>query len=209
MPKSATGTLSNLPDSRGFTLIELIVVLLIIGVMLGAIGFSLGGTRERQLELEGERLAALLRLAREETLLTAGEIAAVFHAEGYFFLTRGEDDWQLLSGGVFRPRLLDPDQQLTLYFPEEGHGAVPLPYLQRDPGLLLDSPSGAPGPDYRAAHQAATAGDLPRIYFYAGGEINPPFELALSLSGNPHPMVISGEITGRIGIVDGQDNLFR
>ncbi len=162
----------------GFTLLEIIVVLLIIGILLGAIGFSIG-TRERQLEAEGERLAALLRLAQQETILTASETAAGFHAEGYRFYQRQGERWLLLTDGILRPRRLDHDFHLELRFPESNDEPAALPFLEHDQDERL----------------------LPRIYFFPGGEIT-PFELRLTADSVERPMILRGNPQGEINIVE-------
>ncbi len=54
---------------RGFTLIELMVVVLIVAVASGMVVFSLRDTQGLALEREGQRLAALLEYARAQSRL--------------------------------------------------------------------------------------------------------------------------------------------
>ncbi|HIZ51789.1 MAG TPA: prepilin-type N-terminal cleavage/methylation domain-containing protein, partial [Candidatus Pseudomonas excrementavium] len=57
-------------NERGFTLMELLVVLVLIGVVAGLASLSIGDGAERKLRSETERLAATLSLARDELLIT-------------------------------------------------------------------------------------------------------------------------------------------
>ena len=52
---------------RGFTLIELMVVVLIVALASGMVVFSLRDTQGIALEREGQRLAALLEYARAQS----------------------------------------------------------------------------------------------------------------------------------------------
>ncbi|MDZ7641009.1 MAG: type II secretion system minor pseudopilin GspH [Desulfurivibrio sp.] len=153
---------------RGFTLIEVVVVLLIIGILLGAIGLAPPG-REQQLQTEAERLLVLLRLAREEAILTAREMAVGFHAEGYRFYRYRDGQWRPLTARPFKPRQLAPDLRLELRRLEVDESPVELPYR--------DGPQ-----DDR---------QLPRLYFLPGGEIT-PFRLTLRLENGDQPKVIEG-----------------
>ncbi len=54
---------------RGFTLIELMVVVLIVALASGMVAFSLRDTQGIALEREGQRLAALLEYARAQSRL--------------------------------------------------------------------------------------------------------------------------------------------
>jgi len=56
---------------RGFTLVEMLVVLLIMGVFLGSIGFSLDRQSRDGLDAQAQQLAAWLNLARERAVLDA------------------------------------------------------------------------------------------------------------------------------------------
>ncbi len=74
--------------SAGFTLIEILVVVLIIGVMAATmlLAFTLTG-RDRELERESDRLFALLNYAREQAELQTREYGVQFQDDGYEFLT--------------------------------------------------------------------------------------------------------------------------
>ena len=54
---------------RGFTLIELMVVVLIVALASGMVAFSLRDTQGIALEREGQRLAAMLEYARAQSRL--------------------------------------------------------------------------------------------------------------------------------------------
>ena len=56
-------------SQRGFTLIELMVVAMIVALAAGMVVFSLRDTRGIALEREGQRLAALLEYARAQSRL--------------------------------------------------------------------------------------------------------------------------------------------
>ena len=52
--------------SRGFTLIELMLVVALIAIASGAVALTLGDASDRQLQQEAERLAVLLESARAD-----------------------------------------------------------------------------------------------------------------------------------------------
>lgn len=75
MPTSAPGNRaraavrsarSGAPLARGFTLIELMIVVAIVGLASGLVALSIRDPAATRLELEGARLAALLESARAE-----------------------------------------------------------------------------------------------------------------------------------------------
>lgn len=99
---------------HGFTLIEMLVVMVIIGIILSfaTLGISHGETPLKQ---EAQRLASLVKLARFEALLQTQAMGLFFDSESYHFYQFQEQHWQSLEDDdVFRPRFLQGPLQLTL-----------------------------------------------------------------------------------------------
>jgi len=72
----------------GFTLIEVLIVVVIIGVLTAGIVLSVNVVgRDRELERESDRLLALFNYAREQAELQTREYGVMFQDDGYEFLT--------------------------------------------------------------------------------------------------------------------------
>jgi general secretion pathway protein H len=85
-------------QQRGFTLIEVLVVALIIGVVLAFVSLSINPTGPAdRLDTEAERLNALLQTAADDAILYGREIGLDITQGGYRFLRLGDDGWQPLN----------------------------------------------------------------------------------------------------------------
>jgi general secretion pathway protein H len=74
--------------AAGFTLIEIMVVVVIIGVVTAGMLLSVSLTgRDHELEKEGDRLLALFTYAREQAELQTREYGIMFQDDGYEFLS--------------------------------------------------------------------------------------------------------------------------
>lgn len=92
---------------RGFTLIELMVVLVIIGICTAGIGLGLGSLLDpgRQLRQEAERLAQRLQVARDEARIDGRAIRWQADAGGYRFSRRNGNRWlDLQRDDLLRPQ---------------------------------------------------------------------------------------------------------
>ena len=79
----------------GFTLIEVLVAMAIIGVLSVVVVLAVAPGEATHARTEARRLAALLELALAETRASGQSIAWSPAPEGYAFLRRGEDgEWQ-------------------------------------------------------------------------------------------------------------------
>lgn len=93
---------------RGFTLIEMLVVLMIIGLFAGLVSAITQPDERALLKLEAERLSQLLDFAANEARLTGKYIAWTGEESGYRFSRAGDDGvWmEIREGELLRERTL-------------------------------------------------------------------------------------------------------
>jgi general secretion pathway protein H len=93
---------------RGFTLMEILVVLVLTGILTAAIGLSLVRRDSDRLRDETERLGLLLRAARSEAILTGRPRWVRTERDGYRFLGLAADGTlATVDDAMFRARVLD------------------------------------------------------------------------------------------------------
>ena len=94
--------------SRGFTFIELLVVLLIMGLFAGLVSTITRPDDRALLRVEAERLAQLLDLAATKSRLTGKSIAWTADGPGYRFWQFSEDTYwsEILDDDSLRARTL-------------------------------------------------------------------------------------------------------
>ena len=88
------------PRANGFSLVEMMVVLMIMGLLASVAVLSLPGD-ERKLRGEAERFAARTSAARDEAIVGARPISLVVSEQGYYFERRDQGQWQQLPGRGF------------------------------------------------------------------------------------------------------------
>lgn len=105
---------------RGFTLIEIMVVLVIIGVVVTFVTLSIGADpQSKALETEARRLLSLVELASEESVLRSNELALKFTESSYEFFTLENGQWQAVEDDPqYRKRDLPKGMSMKLTLEE-------------------------------------------------------------------------------------------
>lgn len=113
MQISATGTLINANKpmrkclEQGFTLLEMMLVVVLIGLTVGFVNLNLSPDAKDVLEREANRIVALLKQLQDESVISGKPMAMELNEldQEYFFLVPGKDGWiPLVDDELFRTR---------------------------------------------------------------------------------------------------------
>lgn len=155
--------------SRGFTLLEILVVVIIIGVLAAAVVLAVDGGSARQLDREAQRFRALLGQACEQAELGGRDVGVLMRDDGYGFAT--------LADGYWKPQAESGELRLRRWI-----GGL-RSRLTRDgrPLASIDADSREP---------------LPQMICYSSGELSP---FVLNLALGDHEIRIEGRGDGSTG----------
>ncbi len=127
--------------AHGFTLVEMLVVVVIVGVLAGAVGLASGARGGAYaLREEAERLARVVRLVADEAVLDNREYGLVIDAGGYQVRRHDAHSGRWQPVPDWQPHRLPDGMQLSLAVEgsELGLSAQALG-RERPPQLLLSS----------------------------------------------------------------------
>lgn len=169
--------------ARGFTLVELLVVLVIIAVIAGVVVMRVGNTSGNdQIEDTARRLRALMLLAAEEAVLQGQTIGLRLEREQYLFTRydQFERKWSTLGDDeIFSARELDEGIDVELIV-ESLEVELPL----ADESVDSDEFGAAP--------------PVPQLVFFSSGEMT-PFEMIVSSDNSELEVRLVG---GPLGAID-------
>lgn len=188
-------------QSRGFTLIEILVVMVIVAIIAGVAVLSLGSLgRAPPAKHAAEQLSALSELASEQAVMEGRQYGLLISRHGYqFFIYDGVRWLPITDDQTFRARVLGDDVILDLHL--EG-APVKLATTKLVPAASSTSmPDGADANDH-----GDTLQPKPQIALLSSGEIT-PFEIAVSDTVNPSVQyLVSGSLANGIKLHQPDDS---
>ena len=105
------------PGNSGFTLIEILVVMLIVSIMMGVVVAQLPtSSATLELQRESERLVVLLNMASDEAVVRGSELGFDVDNDLYaFYEFRDEtEDWVAMEDAPYQARQVGEDIELHL-----------------------------------------------------------------------------------------------
>ncbi len=155
---------------------------LIIGITLTFVVVSFDRDVDDEVQVEAQRLGALITLAAQESVLHSNEHALEFGFDRYKFLVLNEGQWQAPEeDGMLRERELPKGISMELYL--EGHE------------FSFEEMSTAVESEDEPAAQATG----PRVYLLSSGEVT-PFEVELRHHDGEARFMVKVGITGKVEI---------
>lgn len=167
--------------SKGFTLIELMVVLVIITIVIGVTVLSIGDKNpKKELHTEALRLQALMRLASDEAILRAEVHGLFLEDDNYQFVTQEKDLWTPVDDDILA----------------RAHSRIAVQ-------ILLMSVNGRPPPDQPDDEDEKKS--KPQILFFPSGEIS-SFEMIIRDPENrEYEFTLNGSELGEVELSDSDD----
>jgi len=192
-------------SQHGFSLIELLVVVVIVSILFTYTTLAIRGTSPEELiEEEARRLTRLVQLASEESILRGEEYGIEIFVDGYRFLRQSDEQWFAFEGDkILRERELPADMEIELSTEETDIEVSK--FTSSAVSQYMDQTS-----DLEAALADTTLGDdddeeggekskvEPQIYLLSNGEITPEFELRFYILGVETSYLVKGKFDGKM-----------
>lgn len=187
--------------SRGFTLIEILAVIVIIGVLsvIAVISVRALGGRDDQGQA-ATRLAGLIQLASENARLENIQYGLVVKPHHYQFVRLSGNNWSgITNDPTFNTRQLPDGLELSVSVQNAIH--VPLPATTEGKGAASAmAAASASGGDSSDRADSGNADALhPQIAILSTGEMT-PFTMRLTNPQNNKVYVLHGDNNGQIHI---------
>jgi len=162
----------------GFSLLELLVVIVIISILFTFTTLAIRGTSpEELLQTEAQRLDRVLQLALEEAILKGVEYGLEFTPNSYRFLLWAENSWQSLEADkLLRERQLPESMEFELEIEQID--------------VLIEDAEDEDDEDEDAEKLR------PQVFLLSSGEITPEFSVRLVIPGVATSYIVSGSANG-------------
>lgn len=181
----------NCRIDSGFTLVEILVVIVIVGTVLSITMLSFGILgNDRELQTEAKRFVALTEVVQDEAAMQGREFGIELMTAGYRFV---EYDalaarWDDVPGDdLLRLRALPEDVEFELF-------------LEDKQILLEDDPAEFNDPDEDRARSASDV-YTPHLLVFSSGDAT-PFELHIWRRFDDLRVVLRGDALGAVEIVN-------
>lgn len=172
-------------NNRGFTLLEVMLVLLLIGMLLNTlVGNVTRSPIEDKLELDSQKFTALFHLASEYALLNNIELGLLVEEDNYQFLAFDGIKWVPVP---------EQDNLAVEVFEEPYHISLTLDDLPVDGQMIIDQSMFEDFEDEQAFEDEEEL-LYPQVFILSGGDIT-PFKLTFSFDDDfEEPMYF--DVTG-------------
>ena len=188
---------------HAFTLIEILVVVVIVGIISAVAMLSLGLVgNDRDLQREARRLSSLIQLAGDEAMMQGRDFGLEFVRSGYRFVEHDPltEQWvELVGDEILRPRELENEAEFDLYL--------------EDRRVLLDDEVAEieiedEEEDENARRDESLIDDYtPHVLIMSSGDIS-PFELTVFRQFDRAEISITMSPTGEIEIGTNDEQAF-
>lgn len=160
----------------GFTLIEVMVVVVLIGLMATLVQFNASGSKtEDMLKYESARFAAIFEVAAEYGMLNNIELGLIVKKDSYSFLGYDGTKWTEIP---------EQEWEATVTVPEEIYLSIELEDLPIEEPLLFDTDTFKEKDEDDFTLRSKEEEEekiIPQVYILSGGDLT-PFSLTFRIS---------------------------
>jgi general secretion pathway protein H len=173
-------------DAAGFTLLEIMVVVVIIGILLSVFTLSVGSFSEDPGAEDAARLRTLVELASDEAAMQGREFGLTFYQHGYEFSWR-----QILVN--------EDGQRYIQWTPADGDRLL----RARDLGEELSFDLDLGGEEIVLLYERDSEADYePHIFLMSSGEIEPPFSARIRPTFQSQGYMLTADAFGKLDITN-------
>jgi len=183
---------------RAFTLIEILVVLIIVGIISAAalMSFGLLGGDDRNLEQDARRLSSLIQIVSDDAVLQGRDFGLELMLSSYRWVEHDPfvNQWfEVTDDEIMRTRQLDEGTEFEFYTEEHR--------------VLLQEEAMNTEVDADDTDRELTEDYLPHVLVLSSGDIT-PFELRLVRSADRAEVTLTMSLMGEMEIEDDDQPAF-